>query len=81
MFISADSLFIYISILRKCSQVLDEPQTKRTPLTPGKDGGPICSTDILEVIQAVSVVRVGADYFLNISFIFLGKVFGTIWSN
>ncbi|PWA28560.1 hypothetical protein CCH79_00013483, partial [Gambusia affinis] len=30
---------------RKHSQ---EPQTTRTPLTPGKDGGPPCSADILE---------------------------------
>ncbi|XP_014822854.1 PREDICTED: WD repeat-containing protein 47-like isoform X2 [Poecilia mexicana] len=33
---------------RKHSQGLDGPQTARTPLTPGKDGGPPCSADVLE---------------------------------
>ncbi|KAM4575205.1 WD repeat-containing protein 47-like isoform 1-T6 [Fundulus diaphanus] len=33
---------------RKHSQVLDRPHTTRTPLTPGKDGGPPCSADTLE---------------------------------
>ncbi|XP_038147486.1 WD repeat-containing protein 47-like [Cyprinodon tularosa] len=33
---------------RKYSQVMDGPHNTRTPLTPGKDGGPPCSTDILE---------------------------------
>lgn len=43
-------MYIFIDF-RKHPQGLDGPKTTRTPLTPGKDGGPPCSTETNEVIR------------------------------
>lgn len=45
---------VYVSDRRKHPQGLDGPNTTRTPLTPGKDGGPPCSTDTNEVMRHVT---------------------------
>lgn len=43
-------VYIFVNF-RKHPQGLDGPNTTRTPLTPGKDGGPPCSAETNEVIR------------------------------
>lgn len=47
-------LVVHSSDRRKHPQGLDGPNTTRTPLTPGKDGEPPCSTDTNEVMRHVT---------------------------
>lgn len=42
---------------RKHPQGLDGPNTTRTPLTPGKDGGPPCNTETNEVIRTADQMQ------------------------